>query len=79
MAFWGPPFTDPEEHGRLACLAALDQLAAFAQFRTELPELTGIRRGLPEIDVRIGIEPVRSSPAASARSTRAITRWSATP
>jgi class 3 adenylate cyclase len=55
MAFWGPPFTDAEEHGRLACLAALDQLAAFAQFRAELPELTGIRRGLPEIDVRIGI------------------------
>ena len=27
MAFWGPPFTGTEEHARLACLAALDQLA----------------------------------------------------
>ena len=55
MAFWGPPFTGAEEQGRLACLAALDQLGALAPFRAELPELTGLKRGLPEIDLRIGI------------------------
>jgi adenylate cyclase len=55
MAFWGPPFTGAEEHPGLACLAALDQLAGLAAFRAELPELTGLRRGIPEIDIRIGI------------------------
>ena len=55
MAFWGPPFTGAEEHPGLACLAALDQLAGLAAFRAELPELTGLRRGAPEIDIRIGI------------------------
>ena len=30
MAFWGPPFTGAEEQARLACLAALEQLAALA-------------------------------------------------
>lgn len=55
MAFWGPPFTGADEHARLACLAALDQLAALSAFRAELPDLTGLKRGLPEIDLRIGI------------------------
>jgi adenylate cyclase len=55
MAYWGPPFTGGEEHPGLACLAALDQLASLAEFRAELPELIGFRRGLPEIDIRIGI------------------------
>jgi class 3 adenylate cyclase len=55
MAYWGPPFTAAEAQGRLACLAALDQLAGLAAFRAELPELIGIKRGLPEIDLRIGI------------------------
>jgi class 3 adenylate cyclase len=55
MAFWGLPFTGAEEHPRLACLAALDQLAGLTAFRAELPELTGLRRGVPEIDIRIGI------------------------
>jgi class 3 adenylate cyclase len=55
MAFWGPPFTSTEEQDRLACSAALDQLAAVVAFRAELPELVGLKRGLPEIDIRIGI------------------------
>ncbi len=55
MAFWGPPFTGAGEHPALACLAALDQLAVLAAFRAELPEITGLRRGHPEIDIRIGI------------------------
>jgi adenylate cyclase len=55
MAFWGPPFTVADEQARLACLAALDQVAGFAAFRAELPDLIGIKRGFPEIDIRIGI------------------------
>lgn len=55
MAFWGPPFTGAEEQGGLACLAALDQLAVLSAFRAELPDLTGLKRGFPEIDLRIGI------------------------
>jgi adenylate cyclase len=55
MAFWGPPFTSTDEHAGLACHAALDQLASLGDFCAELPELTGLRRGFPEIDMRIGI------------------------
>jgi hypothetical protein len=36
-------------------LAALDQVAGFAAFRAELPDLIGLKRGFPEIDIRIGI------------------------
>ena len=55
MAFWGPPFTGDEEHAGLACLTGLEQLADLTAFRAELPELIGLRRGFPEIDIRIGI------------------------
>ena len=55
MAYWGPPFSDPNEQATLACLAALDMVERVAPFLAELPELTGIRRGLPEIGMRIGI------------------------
>jgi adenylate cyclase len=55
MAFWGPPFTGTEDHSGLACLAALDQLAGVVGFRAELPELTGLRHGIPEVDIRIGV------------------------
>jgi len=55
MAFWGPPFTGADEQARLACLAALDQIAGLAAFRAELSDLTGLKRGLPEIDIRIGV------------------------
>jgi adenylate cyclase len=45
VAFWGPPFTGADEHAGLACRAALDQFASLANFRAELPELIGLRRG----------------------------------
>lgn len=51
----GPPFANAEEYPELACVAALDQLASIPLFQAELPELTGFKRGLPGIDVRIGI------------------------
>ncbi len=55
MAFWGPPFTDAAEHARLACLAALGQMRKMEEFRAALPELFGIRHGLPDVKVRMGL------------------------
>jgi adenylate cyclase len=56
-AFWGPPFTGADEQARLACLAALDQVAGFAGFRAEMPDLIGLKRGFPEIDIRMASPP----------------------
>lgn len=55
MAFWGPPFTREKEHARLACFAALEQQERAKRFQEMLPELMGVRKGLPSIRVRIGI------------------------
>lgn len=55
MAFWGPPFTGRSEHARLACLSALAQRDLLAEFQTQLPDLTGLRQGVPVLDVRVGI------------------------
>jgi class 3 adenylate cyclase len=55
MAFWGPPFASAEDQARLACLAALEQLAGLPAFQASLPELTGVRRGFPKIAIRTGI------------------------
>ena len=55
VAFWGPPFVKAEEHPALACHAAQAQLVALDTLRRELPEITGLRRDAPHIDLRIGI------------------------
>ena len=55
MAFWGPPFVKPEDHAVLACRAAQAQLGALDALRRELPDITGLRRDLPAIDLCIGI------------------------
>ncbi len=55
MAFWGQPFTDASSHAALCCEAALDQRAKLAEFRADLPNLLGIRHGLPEVEARMGI------------------------
>jgi len=55
MAFWGPPFTSETEHAALACHAALEQLENLEGFRRSLPDVTGLRRGLPQFNMRIGI------------------------
>ena len=55
MAFWGPPFTTADEQGRLACEATLGQLALLPSFRQSLPEVLGIKRHVPKVDMRIGI------------------------
>jgi adenylate cyclase len=53
MAFWVPRFT--QDHARLACLSALAQRERLAAFQARLPELTGLRHGVPPIEMRIGI------------------------
>ena len=55
MAFWGPPFVKPEEHPMLACRAAQSQLSALETLCRELPEITGLRRDVPTLELRIGI------------------------
>ena len=55
MAFWGPPFTGELDHPALACLAALEQIAKLDEFRRKLPDILGLRKGLPVINVRVGL------------------------
>jgi adenylate cyclase len=55
MAFWGPPFSSPGEHALLACQAALEQLRRLEQFRQSIPDIVGLRKGMPDFNVRMGI------------------------
>lgn len=55
MAFWAPPFTGEREHAVLACRAALAQMALLAAFRTSLPDIVGLRKGIPAFNFRIGL------------------------
>jgi adenylate cyclase len=55
MAFWSPPFTSENEHAKLACFAALEQLSILDEFRRMVPDLTGFRKGLPTINIRVGL------------------------
>jgi adenylate cyclase len=55
MAYFGPPFVDESEHPALACRACLAQLAALRELRTAIPEITGLRKEAPQVDLRIGI------------------------
>ncbi len=55
MAFWGPPFVGEQEHAKLACNAALEQFVQLDKLRKRMPDLMGIRKGLPEVNVRIGL------------------------
>jgi adenylate cyclase len=55
MAYWGPPFIPEEEQAAAACRTALRQIEAMSRFKKELPELMGLRKNLPEVDIRIGL------------------------
>lgn len=55
MAFWGQPFTEAEQHASLCCEAALDQRAKLDEFRASLPDVLGVRHGLPAVEARMGI------------------------
>jgi class 3 adenylate cyclase len=55
MAFWVPPFVEPGDQARLACAAALEQFARLEAFRIRVPDLIGLRREVPVIDIRVGV------------------------
>lgn len=55
MAFWGPPFSPAHDQARLACGTGLEQLGLLPSLRAKLPDVLGVRRHLPNIDIRIGI------------------------
>ena len=55
MAYWGPPFVEAAEEGRLACHAALEMRERVAPLRDEVPELLGVKQLRIDCDVRIGI------------------------
>jgi adenylate cyclase len=55
MAFWGPPFTQETDHAVLACYAVLDQQARIPQFQAALPDILGVRTGVPKINVRMAL------------------------
>jgi adenylate cyclase len=55
MAFWGEPFSSAARHAALCCDAALEQQARLVQFRADLPQVLGVRYGLPEVVARMGI------------------------
>jgi adenylate cyclase len=55
MAFWGPPFSTSGDHATEACRAALAQIRVMETLRLELPELTGLRKNIPVMDLRLGV------------------------
>src|SRR5258708_1906463 len=54
LAFWGPPFSASGDHATQACRAALAHIRVLETLRLELPELTGLRKHIPILDLRIG-------------------------
>lgn len=55
MAYWGAPFVKPEDQDHLACAAALKSIELLELIRENVSQITGIKREVPTIDIRIGI------------------------
>lgn len=55
MAYWGPPFTNPNEHAELACRAAIAARGKLDEFRSEVIAAVGEAARDLDIDLRIGI------------------------
>ena len=55
MAFWCPPFVEAGDEAAAACLAALAQFKQLEVLRGRMPDVTGLRKGLPEVNIRIGL------------------------
>ncbi|NQU58815.1 MAG: HAMP domain-containing protein [Rhodospirillales bacterium] len=55
MAYWGPPFTGPDEHAALACKAALEALERLETFREVVKAELGTAADGLDIDLRIGV------------------------
>jgi class 3 adenylate cyclase len=55
MAFWCPPFVEAGEQALAACLAALAQFDQLEVLRARMPDITGLRKGIPKVDIRVGL------------------------
>lgn len=55
VAFWSPPFVQTAEGAEMCCLAALEQQHQIELFRTKVSDILGLRKDLPDINVRMGI------------------------
>ena len=55
MAFWAPPFSTGDDHAAEACVSALAQQTAIVELRKELPNIVGLRRNVPDFQVRMGL------------------------
>ncbi len=55
MAFWSPPFVEEGEQARLACQAALAQFSQLDVLKQRLPDITGLRKDLPRVAIRVGL------------------------
>lgn len=55
MAYWGPPFTNQNEHAELACRAAASALQHLEAFRADVISAVGDAAERLDIDLRIGI------------------------
>jgi len=55
MAFWCPPFVAADDIGRLACKAAIGESEAVRELQKRMSDITGIRVGAPEINIRMGL------------------------
>ncbi len=55
MAFWVPPFSDPNRQAESACRAALEQLALLDALNRRVPDIVGLRRDVPNINFRAGL------------------------
>ena len=55
MAYWGPPFTNQNEHAELACRAAASALNHLEAFRADVIAAVGDKAKDLDIDLRIGI------------------------
>lgn len=56
LHFGAPPFVNEQEHAKLACYAALEQHAQLQKLQGMLADIIGIRKGLPQLAVRIGLD-----------------------
>lgn len=55
MGFWGPPFTREEDHAKLACYAALDQISQLDRLRHQSADTAQTPIALSKLEVRIGL------------------------
>lgn len=55
MAFWASPFSEGEFHARDACLACLEMVKEFDRIRSDISNITGLRRAAPDFQVRLAL------------------------